>query len=864
MPAPLWPDVIVGGIVIDRPRVAERLATAMRGRRTVLSAPAGYGKTIAARQWALRDESRWTWITLHRDDDALRVAASVLIAAARLGAEIATAIPIWIPDRRDTLGPSFVDLASSALSTVGDATLVIDALDAPRHRSLVADLQRLVDHAPPNLHVLVTCRSRWPVAATHAVAAGVTVIGAQELAFTAYEISVLARDLGGRELSAAVVDAVLERTEGWPVALAAAAALLRGGAYPDELADAIRGDERTLSAYFHEEVLDRQPPILRRFLTRTAVLDRLEPSLCRLVTGEPAAASMLTALDHDGAFVEPVPDDGRAFAYHPLFRDVLRRELRVEAPALEADLLGRAAAWWLERDEPDEALTYLAAAERWDDVLRVLDRYGRSRFESGQAAWLLRWLDAVPAGSRQLRKDVAIRRAYALTMVGDSRSAEQALRAIDTGILSDSERIVIDALRATWTFNETPPESARDLADGVLTALDGDDVPALPDVLGLTAPRDLRMMAAGSLARTLWYLGQLDDSRALLDEIVARFDVYPPWRIRALGVLALLEAWAGNFRMADHHGRHALAEAERAGLTHHMATFDARAALAHVWRERGDLAGAARMLDEAEAILERVPQAVGIAICALERARWWLAAGDPDRGIDEVKAQRARAELPPQMVRNRLQALKVQLLVATGDVARAAFVVDAVPRPVPPELGAAAVQTAVAQGDLDLAGSRLDEWAPPPDDARCRLERELWTAIVDLERGNRRRALERAAAVIATARSEGHLRLFLDAGRPANRLLRAVLHAASMPYVRELVSIAEHEGAASTFGPAGLSRRELEIVRYLPTPLSSAEIAGQLYISLNTLKTHLRSVYRKLGVTGRREAVERAKELGLA
>jgi len=180
-----------------------------------------------------------------------------------------------------------------------------------------------------------------------------------------------------------------------------------------------------------------------------------------------------------------------------------------------------------------------------------------------------------------------------------------------------------------------------------------------------------------------------------------------------------------------------------------------------------------------------------------------------------------------------------------------------------PDLTAVGVQAAVARHDLGAAAERLDRWAVDDVQRRSRLQRTLWAAVVDFEAGDRRRAIQVVSGVVHAAAREGDERLFLDGGRPVERLLPALVHTAPLPYAQRLVRAAlAQDPAKGTV--LGLSKRELEVARYLPTPLSSAEIAARLYISLNTLKTHLRTIYGKLDATNRREAIQRAEELGIA
>jgi LuxR family maltose regulon positive regulatory protein len=181
-----------------------------------------------------------------------------------------------------------------------------------------------------------------------------------------------------------------------------------------------------------------------------------------------------------------------------------------------------------------------------------------------------------------------------------------------------------------------------------------------------------------------------------------------------------------------------------------------------------------------------------------------------------------------------------------------------------PDLAAASVAVAVARHDLITAAERVSNW--PLDDAqpRHRRQRDLWAAVVEFETGERARAIQIVSGVVSVAEREGDVRLFLDGGRPVERLLKALIRVAPLAYAERLVHSAQESQDPANGGVLGLSKRELEVACYLPTPLSSAEIAERLYISLNTLKTHLRIIYGKLGATNRREAIQRAEEFGIA
>jgi LuxR family maltose regulon positive regulatory protein len=412
-------------------------------------------------------------------------------------------------------------------------------------------------------------------------------------------------------------------------------------------------------------------------------------------------------------------------------------------------------------------------------------------------------------------------------------------------------------------FIDGSPEPALAAADAALTTLHAVPPPDIPNIFGLMSSSSVRAIATGSRARALWYLGDVDAARAGYREVLRLRDVHPVWSTHVLSSLALLEAWAGNLSAASRWSREALRYATAHGLHRHPACLDALLAAAHVLRERGSAGRAESFLDEVARIAERTRRPIATSIRAVGLALVCLSTGQHERGLDAVDVARAVDEpAPPDIVDARLTAAEIGLSVAAGDLHRARRLLDAVEQPLPSVLAARAVELAVAVHDLDAAERVLGGWRPRRHETRAAVERAWWAGIVEFERGRRGAATRTAEAILTEGQALGFTRLFLDAGEPAERLLRAVEHAGTSPVASRLLRSAS--GARANAARVGLSRRELDVVRYLPSPLSNAEIAAQLYVSLNTLKTHLRTIYRKLGVGGRREAIRRVQELGIA
>jgi LuxR family maltose regulon positive regulatory protein len=856
---------------VQRQRLLDELGQATEHGSAVLTAPAGLGKSILLEQWTAEANGRPIGrVTLHRRDEARQVAGGLIAALERVGATISPDTLRLLHDNARGLGDLFVSSLLADLESAGDVVVVvIDGLDAPADARLVEELEALVRHAPPHVHFVVARRSHWrtdPHRPGSSLGGTPFQLGEDDLAFRPEEARQLIEEVANRCLTDEQLHALLARTQGWPVALRLAAIALRRAVDVDALVRNFGGDDRYLRGYLDEEMISGQPAVVRDFLTRTSVLHQMSGSLCDELTGRSDGAAMLRNLARQGVFTRCIRPGGVWFTYHPLFRDRLRHELRHSRPGVESAYLGRAARWHLARDDPEAAARYLIEAGDWRELVAMIDRSGRQSFESGTIARLSHWLGAVPGSRRPGRNDLLVRHAYLDTLLGDIHRAEQTLRDLDRPALSPGEEVATEALRATWVWWGAPEQPAISHADAALERLDTLDATELPDILGLTSSASLRLIASSSRARALWHLGDVAASRRSLTLLVERRNAYPPWSAQVAGALALLEAWAGNLRAAEKQARHALGIAARARLLGHPATLDARLALAHVARERALLGRAIAHLDDVETIAGRNPRPVARAIHAIERSLGHLAAGHAERGIAEIDRCRTSGDPPaPPLVSRRRRAVEARLLVARGDAGRARALVNAEGRAEAIDLAIAAAHAALAQGDLGASRSYLDHATTAGAQPHDLVEHRLWCAVVDLREGDRHRALAQASAIVADAEPEGYVRLFLDGGPPVEQLMRELRRSKPTPYVHRLVQSATPASRTSNgHENRELSDRELDVVRYLPTPLSSSEIAAQLYIALTTLKTHLRSIYRKLGVTCRRDAAARAQELGLA
>jgi LuxR family maltose regulon positive regulatory protein len=691
-------------------------------------------------------------------------------------------------------------------------------------------------------------------------------LGPADLAFTPDEAWLLVRELSGRELTDDQLGTLLQRTEGWAMGIGLAAIGLRAADDPGRLIAEFSGRDGNVAGFLRDQVLAREVPVVRRFLTHTSVLRTLNGPLCDAITGETDGSAKLRSLEDRGMLLHRLPGSGARYAYHRLLREFLRHELRITEPEAEDTMLRRAATWHASHSQPDVAVRYLIDAQAWPSVVALVDHCGPAMLRAGRGADVARWLDAVPAGHETTDVELAIRGACLSTAVGAFARAADIVHHVERRDRSARQQLTVDVLRAMWGCFDTRAESALREVEDAQASLEAAPETDRSDTLGIASARALAASAAVLRARTAWLDGQVATGRRALAFIAGEHHHFAAERVRALSTLALLEAWAGDLCAAWSHANRVLAIAGRTGLLLHPAVVDGRLAAAHVLRERGDLGGAADALAEAYEVAIGTGPPSMYAPYALEQAGWYLANGQPQHGLCLLARCGAESATAwPAALASRRRAVEVELLVASGRSDRAeALLAATTPAAAGAEVSAAGVHAAVARGDLDAARARLRSWGAVEEEPIERLQHGLWLSIVDFEAGGRRQALDRALDVVQQAEPQGHIQVFLDAGRPGERLFRALYHTSPTPYIRRILQAAQTSSQASGPTVLGLSRRELEVVRYLPTPLASSEIAARLYISLNTLKTHLQAIYGKLGVTGRREAIRQAQRLGLA
>jgi len=865
---------LVTGAVVPRPVLLGRLGSL--ARVTVLSASAGSGKTVLLRSWLGQDglDGRAAWVPAGRGErDPQRFWTSVAGALRQTSAGAGLVQGMSVAPDLDAW--ALVERLLADLAPLDDRLwLVIDdvhELDPETSRQL----ELLVMRAPPQL--------RFVLAARHDVRLGLhrlrlegelAEIRADDLRFTLAEAGQLLA-AAGVQLPEAVLAALHGRTEGWAAGLRLAALALAGHPDPAQFAAKFSGTERTVAEYLLAEVLDRQPDKVRRLLLRTSILERVNGELADLLTGDDGGERVLLDLEQAGAFVVSLDAERSWFRYHQMFAELLLLELRRTAPGEVTGLHAAASGWFARHGYPAEAIRHAQAARDWGLAACLLADHWPGLHLDGQDATIHELLKEFPADLLLADAELAVIAAADELAQGSLEAADRylALAARRSESVPETRRGQLGLLAGVVSLLL---ESQRGNLPGVaeqaqrLAATAGDGDAAQP---GLT--EDLRTLALISLGSTEYWVDAPDDAARHLESgiALARRAGRPYLEFTGLAYRAALTVRQSFTRGAEL-GREAAELAERHGWSDDPAFGGACRVVAVELTWQARLEEAERWLQSAERTVRAEAQPAMSAATRFVRGVLEMARNRDSAALAAFQA----AELLARRLASRhfliplIRAFLLLALARLGQTGQAGQFLDGLS-----DADRGRGEIAVGEAALRLAtgdpcaatvalapvldGSATVVWPNELMHAHV-LEAIARDGLGDS--GAADRALERA---LDLAEPDGQLLYFLL--HPAPGLLERharhpTAHAALVAEIRGLLSGAQPSPSAR-LRPLleALSESEVRVLRYLPTNLTGPEIARELYVSPNTVRTHMRNVYTKLGVHHRAGAVERARALGL-
>jgi LuxR family maltose regulon positive regulatory protein len=917
-----------GPNLVHRPRLVERLDEGLHlGKKlTLVSAPAGFGKTTILSEWVASADRPVGWITLDEsDNDPIRFWSYLVTALQTIQPDIGgSALQVLQSPQPPPVRTILTGLVNQTTQLPAPVILVLDDLHAIAAPEITGDLGFLLDNLSPRMHLVVSTRTDppWPLGRMRA-GREMTELRIEDLRFTINEVTAFLNDVMKLELSPENVVALDTHTEGWIAGLQMAALSMQGRD-PSSFVQAFSGSHRFILDYLLEEVLERQSPEIQEFLLKTSILDRLTAPLCEAVLeagrqktevrskesnegsraqeGDvrppasdlqvPTSAyqTLLEHLESSNLFVIPLDDERRWYRYHHLFADLLRVHLSQAQPEQTSELHRRASDWYERSGLIADAVHHALAASDYERAARLVEGNALVLMDHGQLSTLLEWMRALPDQVARSRPWLCIAHAWALAYSGQVERVEPLLERAQAGLArADGEggtasrgdragenHILghIAAIRSFCAWLAGDAARSAELAQESLDKLPGHDVTTRGFVV-------LRLAAglalSGEMARGVQIAAEaMSISRATHNTHIA---------VKVLCELAMMEVRRGRFRDAFEVCQEALqvaADHEKQSRGRLLAAGCAHGYMSRILREWNDLEAARHHASLAIELSKQWGEAETMADGYFHMARALRALGDSEGALEALTEAREIARGLSPLYESTIEAEKVALLLARGDTSAAGRWMEKCNLSPDDQVGHhdfirydTLARVLLAQGRLDDAkrvAARLLDLAENANRVSAVVHFSVLQAMIFQAQGDQGQALRHLGRALTLGESEGYVRYFIDEGAPVGELLRqAVAQGICVSYAAKLLTALE--GEATDVAPAAgrvapglsepLSDRELEVLRLLESRLSTREIAEQLFVSVHTVRTHVKSIYSKLDVHSRMEAVLRAKELNL-
>ena len=880
---------------VPRSRLHERLDEGARHDLTVVSAPAGFGKTTLLAEWSQRSELPVAWVSLdERDDDPARFLLYLIGAIETIHEDFGTTTRAFLSSlqSQEELEPVLTALSNEILELPRDFVLVLDDYHAIRSETIHDVLAFLLDHWPPPMHLVIAGRTSPPLPLPRLRARGrLTELGAPDLRFTHEE----AADFLGRtmdlNLTAESVAALEKGTEGWIAGLQLAAHALRDREEEFRSTEAFAGGARHVFDYLADEVLSRQPEDVQEFLLKTSVVETLSGPLCEAITDTTDGREMLERLERDNLFLVPLDDEGRYYRYHNLFASFLRERLGRVHPD-EIPELHRRAGLWEEADGClSGAIEHALAAEDFGRAADLIDEETGVRRTYVDASLLLRWLGTLPDDLVRRRPQLSLLYAWALAHSGELEDAERRLRdtkeamKLDTGAstagLSDKERTMLGEIciiRARMAAMRENAPLTTELSNQALDLLPEDELHLRGDV-------------ALDLGHAYCSVGDIESASEAFARAAATGRAADDLRtaLFALRYQASLEISRGRLRKAEElllDGQR-LAESRPEGVPSVAGII--HTGMGELLYERGDLDEARRLLEEGIEFGRRSGEAKILVYGYVNLARVLMARGDTEGAHSLI---REAGGLTPRWP--LIWAWQARFWLAQGEVEPAArwareygATEDYMTYPRHFEritMGRVLLGEDRTDEALDSLGNLLEDALAEGRKAH-EIELRVLLALASERLGATGEALDQLERALTLAEPEGFVRVFVDEGPPMVEVLERLIReprddgsyngapdgAPDVYAGRLLEHFALQAADSGNGGPRSgrapglepLSGREVEVLELVAAGRSNAEIAGELYLSVGTVKAHVHHIFGKLLVRNRSQAVARARELRL-
>ena len=862
--------------LVSRPRLVERLneGYSSGNRLTLVSAPAGYGKTSLVVDWLRQTGQPFAWLTLDEsDNDPAHFFAYLLAALQRV-----------YPDLGQTAGamlqapqtPHSRPLLTSLINDVNETAhlFVLDDYHVIEESTIHEAVSFLLDHMPVQMHLVIATRADPPLPVARLRGRGqLTELHTGDLRFTLNEITTFLNEAMGLSLSHQQVDALERRTEGWIAGLQMAALSMRGREDVSSFIQAFTGSHRYILDYLTEEVLNGQPDDIQAFLLKTSILDRLTGALCDKVTGRNDSQGTLEMLETANMFMIPLDEERCWYRYHPLFADLLLQRLRRKRQDVEPELHLRASEWFQENGWIPEAINHALAAEDFERAGTLIEGEAWLKFAPREMAQLLRWLNILPREVLLARPRIGITRAWALAVSGKWEAVESCLADLDIqqvqgeaaairAYVAIRQGDVVRTIELGLQAIEQLPEEAMFLRAvvaldlGVAYSIKGESAAAeqaLNEAVRFSKDANLTYLNVAAMST----LGHFQDTQGLLHKAIetqwkALEQAHEPGGqpipiagMAFVGIAEVLYEW-NDLAGAMHNAKHGIKLLELGGFSSYQLI--GYTVKTRVYHARGDLDGAMQVIQEAERLAQRHQYPYMETLLTSLRIRYYVAQGDLAAAERWVRAQGfdLKEALENASEEEGIIAAWIQIVQASSQIPNSMYEMEKV-------LG-----TLTRLLAAEHASGRM--WRV--------IKIFMLQALALQAMGEIDKALSTLEQALSLAEPERFIRTFIDEGEIIERLLRHALSQGIAPDYITMLLAAMHE--TEEISQANdqplidpLSERELEVLRLIAAGLSNREIAQQLVIAVSTVKSHINHIYGKLNVKSRTQAVARAQALDL-
>ncbi|UCC85995.1 MAG: hypothetical protein JSV81_14180 [Anaerolineales bacterium] len=880
--------------LVSRPRLIERLNAGLHRKLTLVSAPAGFGKTTLVSEWMHGCGRQVAWVSLDAtDNDPVRFWSYVVAALQTIQKGTGEAM---LGALRSPQPPPLESVLTVLINEIAAApehlALVLDDYHTVEAQAIHDTLTFLLDHLPPRLHLVIATRSDPPFNLSRLRGHGqLTELRQNDLRFTPEEVTQFLSQAMGLALRADQIAALATRTEGWIAGLQMVAASMRRRDDLTSFVQDFTGSNRYIMDYLVEEVFNRQTQSVQSFLLQTSILERLSGPLCDAVLGmsEPASQqvnesvnghgfssqSILERLEQANLFIVPLDDERQWYRYHHLFADLLRQRLERILPEQATVLHQRASKWYADNRLITEAVSHALASGDMKRAAQLVEEHSFAVMDRGELSTVVGWLDALPDDIVRSRPWLSVSRAWALMYSGQLDEVEPRLRDAENA-LDRKEENIEGYIAAIWAYvaaSKGDAPQAIEFADQALKRL---------------SPRDwmARSFTTAILSSLYRFSGDFVASTQAIGEAIAIGKAVGDSHMVILascnmaGTLILqgqLRKAAATFRdtlrfageLAGHRGR----RLPFAGL--------ACTGLATVLRQWNDLERAERLAREGVELSEQWGQAEAMMHGYVELAHVLGSRRDGDAALDAMqKAMRTTPDLSSWTFVS-LEAAEARLHLRQGNLAAASrwmqesrLSIEDTPNFQQMLDYLTLARVLIAEKRFSEASgllARLLNRAEPAGAMGYVIEILVLQAMVYQAQGVPDSALESLTQALTIAEPEGYVRIFADEGEPIATLLRrAAARGVAPEYVGRLLAATAatppHSNTSTlTAQPLvdPLSERELEVLRLIAAGLSNQQIADELFLAVGTVKKHTHNIHSKLGVRSRTQAILRAKELQL-